>query len=81
MALLPESVRGRRALLAVLGIALVLRLAHWLAVRELPFVGQLVMDSQEYDRWARAIAAGDWLGSGVLSRRRSIRISWRSSTS
>ncbi len=50
----------------MLGIALVLRLAHWAAVRGMPFVGQLVMDSQEYDRWARAIAAGDWRGSGVF---------------
>jgi 4-amino-4-deoxy-L-arabinose transferase-like glycosyltransferase len=35
-------------------------------VRSAPFFGQLVMDSQEYDRWARQIAAGDWLGSEVF---------------
>jgi tetratricopeptide (TPR) repeat protein len=35
-------------------------------VRNAPFFGQLVMDSQEYDRWARQIAAGDWLGSEVF---------------
>jgi len=66
MAPFPASSRGRRALFAVLAVALVLRLAHWAAVRSAPFVGQLVMDSQEYDHWARAIAAGDWLGSGVF---------------
>jgi len=66
MALLPDSSRGRRVLFAVLALALALRLAHWAAVRGAPFVGQLVMDSQEYDRWAREIAAGDWLGSGVF---------------
>jgi hypothetical protein len=32
-------------------------------VREQPFFALLVMDSDEYDRWAREIAAGDWLGS------------------
>ncbi len=46
----------------VLAVALLLRLAHWAAVRRAPFIGQLAMDSWEYDRWAREIAAGDWLG-------------------
>jgi 4-amino-4-deoxy-L-arabinose transferase-like glycosyltransferase len=35
-------------------------------VREQPFFAWLAMDSQEYDRWAREIAAGDWLGSQVF---------------
>jgi tetratricopeptide (TPR) repeat protein len=50
----------------VLGAALLLRLAHWAAVRQAPFIAQLVMDSREYDLWARQIAAGDWLGHGVF---------------
>jgi tetratricopeptide (TPR) repeat protein len=54
------------SLAAILAAALLLRLAHWAAVRGAPFVAQLAMDSQEYDRWARAIAAGDWLGHGVF---------------
>jgi 4-amino-4-deoxy-L-arabinose transferase-like glycosyltransferase len=60
-----ESPRSRRRLIlsVVLALALVLRLAHWWAVRDEPFFAWLVMDSQEYDRWAREIAAGDWLGS------------------
>jgi tetratricopeptide (TPR) repeat protein len=48
----------------ILGIALVLRLAHWVAVRQAPFIGAPVMDSWEYQRWAREIAGGDWLGHG-----------------
>ena len=48
----------------ILGVALALRLAHWAAVRRAPFVGAPVMDSWEYDRWAREIAGGDWLGHG-----------------
>ncbi len=53
----------RRTLAALLAATALLRLAHLLAVRDAPFVGQLALDSQEYDRWARTIAAGDWLGS------------------
>src|SRR4051794_18345579 len=62
----PRSARGRRLLLAILALALVLRLGHFWTVRSAPFFGQLVMDSQEYDRWARQIAGGDWLGSEVF---------------
>jgi tetratricopeptide (TPR) repeat protein len=58
--------RSRRLLFALLALALALRLAHWWAVRNAPFFAQLVMDSQEYDGWARRIAAGDWLGSEVF---------------
>ncbi|MBP9145258.1 MAG: tetratricopeptide repeat protein [Thermoanaerobaculia bacterium] len=54
---------SRRSLFALLAATALLRLAHLFAVRDAPFVGQLALDSQEYDRWARAIAAGDWLGS------------------
>ena len=56
----------RRRLWAVLAVALLLRLVHWAAVRDEPFFAQLAMDSQEYDRWAREIAAGDWLGREVF---------------
>ena len=62
-----ESIRDRRrALLVILAIALLVRLVHWMAVRNAPFFAQLAMDSQEYDRWALGIAAGDWLGSQVF---------------
>lgn len=59
----------RRLLLLVLLpliLALLVRLAHWWAVRDEPFFAWLAMDSQEYDRWAQSIAAGDWLGSQVF---------------
>jgi tetratricopeptide (TPR) repeat protein len=35
-------------------------------VGDQPFFSWLAMDSQEYDRWAQGIAAGDWLGSQVF---------------
>ncbi|HVT58957.1 MAG TPA: tetratricopeptide repeat protein [Thermoanaerobaculia bacterium] len=60
------SRRPAGLLAAILGLALVLRLAHWAAVRGAPFVAQLAMDSQEYDRWAREIAAGNWRGGEVF---------------
>ena len=53
-------------LIIILLLALVFRMAHWLDVREDPFFAQLVMDSEEYDRWATEIAEGDWLGSEVF---------------
>jgi len=38
-------------------------MAHWWAVHDAPFIARLTLDSAEYDRWAREIASGDWLGS------------------
>jgi tetratricopeptide (TPR) repeat protein len=58
--------RKRWLLLLLLTAALLVRLAHWWAVRDEPFFAWLAMDSQEYDRWAQGIAAGDWLGSQVF---------------
>lgn len=55
--------RRRSWLWAILTVALVLRLAHWLAIRSAPFVAQPVLDSAEYARWGHSIAAGNWLGS------------------
>src|SRR5688572_10594690 len=56
----------RRVLFLLLTAALLVRLAHWWAVRQEPFFAWLAMDSQEYDRWAQEIAGGDWLGSQVF---------------
>lgn len=59
----PAGARRPGARLAlVLAGAAALRIGHWWAVRDEPFFARLAMDSQEYDRWARALAAGDWLG-------------------
>ncbi len=54
---------GSRATALVLALAALVRLLHLAAVHDAPFVAQLALDSQEYDRWARALAAGDWWGS------------------
>ena len=62
----PPPRRARFALVAVLVAAALLRLAHWWTLRDAPFVGQPVLDSAEYDRWARQIAGGDWRGDGAF---------------
>ncbi len=63
----PPPLRGARlALVAVLAAAALLRLLHWWTLRDAPFVGQPVLDSAEYDRWARQIAGGDWRGEGAF---------------
>lgn len=59
----PDRPPPRWSLPALLAAAAALRLLHWAAVGRLPFVDRLVLDSAEYDRWARALAGGDWLGS------------------
>ena len=53
-------------LMAILFAAFLLRLIHWLDVHHDPFFAQLIMDSQEYDRWAMEILSGNWLGSQVF---------------
>ncbi len=50
----------------ILMVGISARLLHWWTVRDLPFFAQLIMDSQEYDRWATEIFQGDWLGSEVF---------------
>jgi tetratricopeptide (TPR) repeat protein len=48
----------RRVFFGLVALALLLRLAHFFAVRHNPLVAYPILDSQEYDRWARAIVAG-----------------------
>jgi Flp pilus assembly protein TadD len=50
----------------VLVAAAILRLGHLWATADAPFVGEPVLDSAEYDRWARVIAGGDWRGEGAF---------------
>ena len=58
--------RERLALAAVLAVAALLRLGFWLPLADAPFVGQPVLDSQEYHRWGERIAAGNWGGEGAF---------------
>jgi len=58
--------KQKLALFVILILAFVLRIGHWLDVHNEPFFAQLIMDSEEYDRWAREIAGGDWLGAEVF---------------
>ncbi len=51
--------------MAVLSVALAVRLSYLWQIRSLPFVSHPVGDSGEYFRRAGEIMAGDWAGSGV----------------
>ena len=53
-------------LLAIFGVALVLRLIHLWQIGGSPFGELLLGDSAGYDRWARRIAGGDWIGTDVF---------------
>jgi Tfp pilus assembly protein PilF len=57
---------GRRALAAIFATALFVRLVHVWQLGGSPFAELLLGDSAGYDRWARELAAGDWLGSEVF---------------
>lgn len=51
---------------AIFAIALTVRLAHFWQIRGFVFVESLVVDSREYDAWARRIVGGSWLSSEVF---------------
>jgi len=52
----------------VFTIALGLRLAYLADLQHAPFFAHPQMDALYHDQWARRLAAGDWIGSGVFFR-------------
>jgi len=62
--IIPEGRPSRRVLiwgLAIFLLALALRFINQWEVKDHPLTRQLFLDPALYDRWAQAIAAGDWL--------------------
>ena len=57
---------GTPALAAIFATALLVRLVHVWQLGASPFGDLLLGDSAGYDRWARELAAGDWLGAEVF---------------
>ena len=57
---------GTPALAVIFATALVVRLVHVWQLGASPFADLLLGDSAGYDRWARELAAGDWLGSEIF---------------
>lgn len=55
-----------RFVAGIFALALVIRIAHVLQLTGAPFFDHLLGDAHAYDQWARQVAAGDWLGSGVF---------------
>ena len=62
----PRPAVGPAALAAIFAAALIVRLIHVSQIGASPFADLLLGDSAGYDRWAREIAAGDWLGAEVF---------------
>lgn len=60
------SVSGFAPLVAIFVVALFLRLVHVWQIDQSPFGPVLLGDSAGYDRWAREIVSGDWLGTEVF---------------
>jgi tetratricopeptide (TPR) repeat protein len=52
--------------LAIFGVAFLVRLVHVWQIRRSPFFSVLMGDSRGYDDWARRIAGGEWLGREVF---------------
>jgi len=66
---LPAAVAGflsRHGALAVFALALLARAVYLLELRGSPLFDVLLGDARRYDRWAQAIAAGDWRGREVF---------------
>lgn len=59
----PEQVRWS---LAIFAIAFLVRALHLWQLQGSPLIEVPLGDARSYDAWARRIAAGDWLGSGVF---------------
>ncbi len=47
---------------AIFALALFVRLVVLHGFRDVPFFGDLIVDSRAYDLWARRLAGGDWIG-------------------
>lgn len=52
--------RRRYAFAGLLLVAFLLRAIHIATIRDYPLFDVLPLDSESYDRWARAILAGEW---------------------
>jgi tetratricopeptide (TPR) repeat protein len=58
----PEFLR----IAAILFLAVVVRMLYLYEIYDNPFFRHLLIDESSYDRWARQIAAGEWLGKEIF---------------
>jgi tetratricopeptide (TPR) repeat protein len=56
----------RMMAVALLAVAMAVRLVHVWAIRDTPLFDTLMGDARAYDAWAQRIAAGDWMGDDVF---------------
>lgn len=64
----PERESFRWTAVGIFGVALLARVLHLWQIRTAPFFPLLVGDAERYDTWAQVIAAGDWLGRGLVDQ-------------
>ncbi len=62
----PHPHLGWRPAVAILALALLVRVVHLWEIRSAPFFTTLLGDSRAYDTWAREIASGNWVGTGIF---------------
>jgi tetratricopeptide (TPR) repeat protein len=63
---IPRDTRFALACCGIWVFAFALRAVYLLQIKLSPMFSALVVDALGYDRWAREIAGGDWLGTGVF---------------
>ena len=51
---------------AVFLLAVAVRMLYLYEISDNPFFRRLMIDENSYDRWARRIAAGEWLGKEIF---------------
>ena len=52
--------------LAIFSVALAVRLLYQRQIGEFPYLNVPLVDAEEYLRWARQLAGGDWLGKDIF---------------
>lgn len=55
-----------RQAIILFALALIIRLVHFLAMRDTLLFQALICDCSQYDRWAQRIAGGEWIGTEVF---------------
>lgn len=64
----PERESFRWAALGIFAVALLVRVLHLWQIRTAAFFTVVFGEADRYDTWAQALAAGDWLGRGIVDQ-------------
>ena len=64
----PERESFRWAAFGIFAVGLLARALHLWQIRTASFFPLVVGDAERYDTWAQALAAGDWMGRGMVDQ-------------